>query len=494
MKQIEASIITIGDELLIGQTIDTNSAFIAQELNKIGIWVKRRVAIADDKAAILKTLAVEGKESSIVIITGGLGPTADDITKPTLCEYFKTKLVVDEGVLQNVTEIFQKLGRPMIERNAKQAEVPESCVVLPNRRGTAPGMWFGPPAPQEGIPDAQPLTDAVNSQSAGLNTAKARDNSSQKQESAAAFHSLQSGLSSAGAPSLSEEGRDEAYSRTGSREAGPIYISLPGVPHEMKGLMLDSVIPKLKETFTLPAVVHRTLLTAGQGESFVAERLAGFEAALPPFIKLAYLPAYGMVRLRLTGKGDDQNTIATAVDEAFENLQLLVKEWMIIDKDVTLAEAISKLLKEENKTLATAESCTGGYIAHLITSLPGASSFFYGSVVSYANRAKETVLHVAPQTLAEHGAVSEQTVCQMATGACTLLQTDYAVATSGIMGPDGGSAGKPVGTVWIAVAGKTGVVKAQKFRFHFDRTRNIHHAANAALLLLRSVVLAETKG
>jgi nicotinamide-nucleotide amidase len=335
----------------------------------------------------------------------------------------------------------------MIERNAKQAEVPEACVVLPNRRGTAPGMWFGPPLPQEGMPDVQPLPDEAEP--------------------------LQSRLSGTGAP---------------------IYISLPGVPHEMKGLMLDSVIPKLKETFTLPALVHRTLLTAGQGESFVAERLAGFEAALPPFIKLAYLPAYGMVRLRLTGKGDDQNTVATAVDKAFENLQLLVKEWMIIDKDATLAEAISTLLKEENKTLATAESCTGGYIAHLITSLPGASSFFYGSVVSYANHAKETVLQVTPQTLAEHGAVSEQTVCQMATGACTLLQTDYAVATSGIMGPDGGSAGKPVGTVWIAVAGKTGVVKAQKFRFHFDRTRNIHHAANAALLLLRSVVLAETKG
>ncbi len=415
MADVNASIITIGDELLIGQTIDTNSAFIAQELNKIGVWVKRRVAIADDREAILKTMAEEGSESRIVIITGGLGPTADDLTKPTLCEYFNTKLVVDEGALQNVEEIFRKLGRPMIDRNRKQAEVPENCTVLPNRRGTAPGMWFE---------------------------------------------------------------KDEV-----------VYASLPGVPHEMKGLMIDSVIPKLKETFSLPAVVHRTLLTAGQGESFIADRLAHFEEALPPTVKLAYLPAYGMVRLRLTGRGDDAVSVTSKVDDLFAELKSLVAEWMVADEDISLPEAVSKLLKEKKKTLATAESCTGGYIAHLITSLPGSSSVFNGTVVSYANSAKQDLLGVSDETLQEHGAVSEATVTQMAKAACMALRSDFAIATSGIMGPDGGSAEKPVGTVWIAVAEKEGNVVAQKFHFRFDRGRNIELAANAALMLLRKVVL-----
>ena len=415
MNEVNASIITIGDELLIGQTIDTNSAFIAQELNKIGVWVRRRVAIADDRQAILDTLAAEAAQSQIIIITGGLGPTADDITKPTLCDYFHTRLVVDDGALQNVTTIFQRLGRSLTERNAKQAEVPESCIVLPNRRGTAPGMWFE--------------KDSI------------------------------------------------------------VYASLPGVPHEMKGLIIDSVIPKIKETFTLPAVVHRTLLTAGQGESGIADRLVDFEAALPPFIKLAYLPAFGMVRLRLTGRGSDENLVTKKVEECFTNLKTLVEEWMVADEDSTLPEAVSQLFKTEQKTLATAESCTGGYIAHLITSVPGSSAIYKGSIVSYANEVKKTVLDVKEETLSEYGAVSEQTVLQMATAACTLLQTDYAVATSGIMGPDGGTAEKPVGTVWIAVANRAGSARAQKFHFRFDRMRNTELTANAALMLLRNFVL-----
>ncbi|HEV7332946.1 MAG TPA: competence/damage-inducible protein A [Flavisolibacter sp.] len=417
MNDVNASIITIGDELLIGQTIDTNSAFIAQELNKMGVWVRRRVAIADDSTAIKHTLTEEAKESRIIIITGGLGPTADDITKPTLCEYFNTSLVVDEGALKNVTEIFQKLGRPMIERNAKQAEVPESCVVLLNLRGTAPGMWF--------------------------------------------------------------------------EKDGVVYVSLPGVPHEMKGLMTHSVLPRLKEQLTLPAVVHRTLLTAGQGESFIAERLVQFEEALPSHIKLAYLPAYGMVRLRLTGKGEDLAQLTNEIENAFTALQSLVAEWMIAAEDVTVPQIISKLLKEKGATLSTAESCTGGYIAHLLTSLPGSSAIFLGAVVAYANSVKENVLGVEGKTLQDHGAVSEQTVIQMAAGVCNRLQTDYAIATSGIMGPDGGSTEKPVGTVWIAVASNEGKTSAQKFHFRFDRMRNIELAANNALLLLRRFLLEQ---
>lgn len=417
MHEVNASIITIGDELLIGQTIDTNSAFISQELNKIGVWVRRRIAIADDKEAILTTLAEEAKTSRLIIITGGLGPTADDITKPALCEYFGAKLTLSEEALKNVTDIFQKLGRPMTDRNAAQAEVPDNCTVLPNLRGTAPGMWF--------------------------------------------------------------------------EKEGVIYVSLPGVPHEMKGLMTHSVIPKVQGGFSLPAVVHRTLLTAGQGESFIADRLQQFEAALPPFIKLAYLPAYGMVRLRLTGRHEERNMVEKKVAEAFEELKNLVNEWMVADEDISIQEAVIKLLKSQNKTLATAESCTGGYIAHLITSIAGSSAVFNGSVVAYANSVKQNTLQVEGETLQTVGAVSQETVMQMAIGACRQINTDYAIATSGIMGPEGGSAEKPVGTVWIAVANQYGKVKAQKFHFRFDRSRNIELTAHTALNMLRKFVLKD---
>jgi nicotinamide-nucleotide amidase len=417
MNEVNATIITIGDELLIGQTIDTNSAFIAQELNKIGIWVKRRVAIADDKEAILTTLAEEARATNIIIITGGLGPTADDITKPALCQFFGSHLVVDESVLKNVTDIFQKLGRPLTERNATQAEVPHNCEVLPNHRGTAPGMWF--------------------------------------------------------------------------EKEGVIYISLPGVPHEMHGLITHSVIPKLKESFSLPAVVHRTLLTAGQGESGIADRLTGFEATLPSYIKLAYLPSYGMVKLRLTARHDNWQAAETEVDKRFQQLKELVHEWMVTDKDITLQQAVSEILKQKGKTVSTAESCTGGYIAHLITSLPGSSSVYNGSIVSYANEVKEKILGVSPTILAKVGAVSEETVMQMAVGACRQLSTDYAIATSGIMGPDGGSPEKPVGTVWIAVADREGKTVTQKSFFRFTRNRNIELTAHAALNLLRKFMLEE---
>ena len=418
MQEVNASIITIGDELLIGQTIDTNSAFIGTELNKIGVWVKRRIAVGDIKEDILQALAEQSKTSQIIIITGGLGPTADDITKPALCEYFGSELVVNEEALQNVKDIFTRLKRPLIERNIKQAEVPHNCTVLPNTRGTAPGMWF--------------------------------------------------------------------------EKDGVIYVSLPGVPHEMKGLIELSVIPKLKEHFTLPVVLHRTLLTAGKGESEVAELLKDFEAALPPHIKLAYLPSNGMVRLRLTGKAPEQETLARELDRQFSSLKALVQEWMVADEDIPIELAVSRLLKERGKTLSTAESCTGGYIAHLITSHSGSSQFFMGTVVSYANEVKEQVLGVRQATLSEFGAVSEQTVSEMAAGARRVLKTDYAIATSGIMGPEGGTPGKPIGTVWIAVAGPGGVRARQHF-FRFDRRRNIELAAATALNMLRVYLLeAET--
>ena len=416
MEKIVASIITIGDELLIGQVIDTNSAWMAQELNKAGIWVRHRVAVGDVREDIWNALDAESQRARIILITGGLGPTADDITKPLLTEYFGGRLVVDEGALANVRHIFERvLQRPMIERNLKQAEVPDVCTVIQNKRGTAPGMWF--------------------------------------------------------------------------EKDGRIYVSMPGVPHEMKGMMTDYVIAALQRHFTLPAIAHRTLLTAGIGESYLAEHIQEFETALPPNIRLAYLPNYGMVRLRLTANGPDKAALEKEVQDQFDTLKKLTAEWMVTDEDLSMEAAVGRLLKSKGKTVATAESCTGGYIAHLLTSIPGSSHYFKGGVVSYANEIKESLLGVDPQTLAAHGAVSEETVQQMVRGALAHLNTDYAIATSGIMGPDGGTPEKPVGTVWIAVGSSQKTVTL-KTSFRFDRERNIELAARNAMNLLRKFILS----
>ncbi len=417
--KIFASIITIGDELLIGQTIDTNSAWMGQQLNNIGIWVKRRVAVGDLKNDILEALNQEGKQSDLIFITGGLGPTADDITKPLLCEYFGGKMVVNEEALENVKTIFEKhLKRPLLPSNLKQAEVPDVCTVILNKRGTAPGMWFT------------------------------------------------------------------------QKDSGKIYISLPGVPNEMKGMMTDYILPKLPSLFTLPAVVHRTLMTFGIGESFLAERIKDFETALPNHIKLAYLPNYGMVKLRLTSTGLNKSELTSEIDSLFNTLQDLVKDYLVTNEDKPLQEVVGQILEANKKTMCTAESCTGGFVAHLITSTPGASAYFMGSVVSYDNTVKQKVLNVSEQTLSTFGAVSEETVIQMANGAKSLLNTDFSLSISGIMGPDGGSDEKPVGTVWIAVAGPTETI-AQKFNLRHNRTTNIEVTANMALNMLRMAILKD---
>jgi nicotinamide-nucleotide amidase len=462
MKEVNAAIITIGDELLIGQTIDTNSAFIAQQLNKIGIWVKRRIAIGDVKEEILNTLKEQSEDCDVIIITGGLGPTADDITKPALCEYFNSKLIVDEGALQNVKDIFTKLNRPLIERNLKQAEVPDNCIVLPNKRGTAPGMWFGP----------SPINSLkVEDGAKGPSRWEGDDQSesilavSKKQQEKNGFSDLSS------------------KPIGGGQGARPIIISLPGVPHEMKGLITDSVIPKMQQSFDLPVVVHKTLLTSGIGESMIAEAISEFENNLPPHIKLAYLPAYGMVRLRLTARGSTGEVIDAELDHLSTQLKSLVQEWMVADEDITLHQAVIQLLKSKNKTISTAESCTGGNIAHLLTSISGSSAVYKGSIVSYANEAKQNLLHVKNETLKQFGAVSEQTVHEMVQGALQQLNTDYAIATSGIMGPGGGTAEKPVGTIWIAVANKEKIKTSKQF-FRFDRERNIELTTHTALTML----------
>lgn len=410
----KATIITIGDELLIGQVIDTNSAWMAQELNKAGIPVLRRVAVGDVWDEIWTALDEESKHADIILITGGLGPTADDITKPLLCKYFGGKMVVDEGARQNVIDIFTRLNRPMIERNLLQAEVPDVCTVIPNRRGTAPGMLFN---------------------------------------------------------------RD-----------GKIFVSMPGVPNEMKGMMETDVIPELTRQFKLPVILHRTLLTAGVGESFLADLIQPFETALPPHIKLAYLPNYGMVRLRLSTSGFDKAAVEKEVDTLFAQLQQLVKEFMVTNEDETLEKVVGKLLLHRNQTLCTAESCTGGYIAHLLTSIPGSSAFYDGSVVSYSYGAKEDLLGVNHETLLTKGAVSEEVVTEMAHGALKNIKSDYVIAVSGIMGPGGGLPEKPVGTAWVAV-GNAKKITAQKLFFRFDRARNIQLTAATALNLLRKFIL-----
>ena len=415
MEKVFASIITIGDELLIGQVIDTNSAWIAQELNKTGIMVKHRVAVGDVWDDIWQALDEESKLASIIIITGGLGPTADDITKPLLCKYFGGKMTVHQPTLDHVTNIFENiLKRPMIERNAKQAEVPDVCTVLKNERGTAPGMLF--------------------------------------------------------------------------KKEGKIFISLPGVPHEMKWIMTNQVIPLIPDLFQTGFIEHRTLLTAGIGESFLAEMIQDFEEALPQHIKLAYLPNYGMVRLRLTAFGFDKNILQEEISTRFQSLKEKVKDFLVVDEDIPMELVIGRLLKEKGKTLATAESCTGGYIAHLITAHPGSSAYFIGSVVSYSNTIKERLLNVSDEILHTVGAVSEATVRQMAKSVLTLMQTDYAIAVSGIMGPDGATAEKPVGMVWVAVANKDEVVTKQ-FNFRFDRRRNIELTSANALNLLRIFII-----
>jgi len=406
------SIITIGDELLIGQTIDTNSAWMAQILNKAGFSINRRVAIGDQWDHIWNALQEEEAKNDIILITGGLGPTSDDITKPLLCSYFGGTLVIDEKAKENVVEIFtKKLNRPIIERNLKQAEVPDVCSVIQNQRGTAPGMWF--------------------------------------------------------------------------EKEGKIFVSMPGVPFEMKGMMEDYVIPELLKRFDISPIEHRTLLTAGIGESFLAELLNDFESSLTKGIKLAYLPNYGMVRLRLSAIEIFENN--QQLDNNFNELKNIVKDYLVVDKDISLQEAIAEKLKTTNKTLALAESCTGGYISHLITLIPGSSSFFLGGVVSYSNDLKAGLLGVPQETLNEFGAVSLETVKKMAEGVRERTGSDYGLAVSGIMGPSGDTPNKPIGFVCVGFS-SADTTEVTSFQFRFDRKRNIELTAVYALNFLRKSI------
>jgi len=411
--KISATIITIGDELLIGQTIDTNSAWIGQELNKIGIRIFQRLAIGDDAQQITDALNLASSQSQLVIITGGLGPTKDDITKKTLAEYFGVGFTFYEEVWEKMKTIFEKRGKEVLEMNRSQAMLPANATMLPNMRGTAQGMWFD--------------------------------------------------------------------------ERGAVFVSMPGVPHEMKHLMEKQVLPKLLQHFELPKIIHKTLMTSGAGESSVANLLSDFEAYLPSYMKLAYLPELGIVKLRLSAYGE---ATEQEVNEKFALLKSLLPEYVFSDTEITLQEQIGKMLLAENSTLATAESCTGGYLAHLITSIAGSSAYFLGSVISYHNDLKTGLLNVSPATILEHGAVSEATVAEMVKGILQQTGATYGVAVSGVAGPGGGTPEKPVGTVCFAVGNNERII-TRKYHFFPSRLENIKVSANTAMNLLRRFMLKE---
>ena len=407
-----AEIITIGDELLIGQVIDTNSAWMAEQLNMIGIKVHQITSISDNRDHILTTLAEASARVQLIMITGGLGPTKDDITKQTLCDYFNTSLVFSDQAYKNVEKLFAARGFAVSELNRQQAMVPANCRVISNPNGTAPGMWF--------------------------------------------------------------------------EKDGCIYVSMPGVPFEMKAIMEQEIIPQLLDKLN-KVIIHRTILTEGVGESHLASEIEPWEDSLPSFIKLAYLPQPGMVRLRLTAYGTNRNDLQEAVTKAEKELYPYAGKYIFGFDDDTMESVTGQLLRKKRATLSTAESCTGGNIAQLITSIAGSSDYFKGSIVAYSNEIKEQFVGVPHQVLADFGAVSEQTVKAMAEGIRNRFSTDYAIAVSGIAGPGGGTAEKPVGTTWIAVATPTGTV-ARKFLFGDHRGRNIRKASVTALNMLRKTL------
>ncbi len=413
---MKAEIITIGDEILIGQIIDTNSAWIADQFNLNGIEIYQITSVSDEHNHIVEALKNAAEKVDLVVITGGLGPTKDDITKNTLCEYFNTKLVFNESVFEHINNRFTKLNIDINKLNRDQALVPESCTILFNKAGTAPGMWFE---------------------------------------------------------------KDDT-----------IFISIPGVPFEMKYLVDHEILPRLLESGKTKAIYHKTVLTQGIPESMLAVKLEDWENALPEDIKLAYLPNPMAVRLRLSAMGNNETKLINIVEEQVQKLHQIIPENIFgFDKE-TMAEVIGRMLKSKGKKLAVAESCTGGFISHLITSIPGSSDFFNGSVTAYSNKIKENVLEVDRNIISKYGAVSEQVAKEMAIGVKQVLNSDYAVATTGIAGPTGGSDEKPVGTVWIAIACENRVF-AKKFVFGNNRERNIIRSSQTALQILRRVILEE---
>jgi len=409
-----ASIISIGDELLIGQTVNTNASFIASELNYAGIPVKSVYTIGDTRDDIFYALQQASQQTDLILITGGLGPTKDDITKNALCEYFHSKLVLHQPSLKNIQELFYKRGAIVTGVNRNQALIPHNCKAIKNSMGTAPGMWFQ---------------------------------------------------------------KDKKH-----------FISMPGVPFEMKAMVTGEIIPALIKLSISKPIVHKTLLTTGIGESALAELISEWENNLPSTIKLAYLPEPGVVKLRLSCYDVADAKTKRMIDTQVKKLKQLIPDLIFGVENDTLQSVTGNMLLQKNATLSTAESCTGGLIAHLITSVAGSSKYYKGSVIAYDNAVKTEILGIDPKLIKKHGAVSEEVVRAMALGAQKLLKTDYALSTSGIAGPDGGTPEKPVGTVWIALATPEKII-AEKLMLGNDRDRNIRRASLSALNLLRKHLL-----
>ena len=413
-NNVKVEIITIGDEILIGQIVDTNSAWMAAELNRIGIELAQITSVHDDAAQIIESMESAFQRADIVLFTGGIGPTNDDITKQTLCSYFNTKLVFDESIIRNIEKLFATRPNFVInELTRAQAMVPEDCTVIQNPVGTAPITWF--------------------------------------------------------------------------EKNGKVIVSMPGVPYEMKHAMTNEILPRLQHRFETAVILHKTMQVYGFGESALAMKIADWENNLPAFISLAYLPNYGIVKLRLSGTSENILSLEFAMNQQIDLLVQILGDAIVAFGDDPVEKMTGDLLTTTGKTVATAESCTGGNIAHLFTSIPGSSSYFKGSVVAYANDIKENILHVSADDLKSKGAVSREVVEQMASAVRKLFNTDFAVATSGIAGPTGGTPEKPVGTVWISVC-SADIVLSKEFHFGALREQNIGRATQAAFLLLKEII------
>ena len=410
MKPILAELLTIGDEILYGQIVDTNSQWMSVELDKVGIKVIRKTTVGDQEDEILASFAEAEKRADIILITGGLGPTSDDLTKPLLAKYFNCELKINEEALAEVTEFFVSRGRELTETNRQQAALPGCCTKITNPIGTAPGMWF--------------------------------------------------------------------------EKNGKVFMSMPGVPHEMKKMMTERVIPKLLQMYKMPVITHKVIRTVGIGESMLADKIESWEKSLPTHIKLAYLPSLGEVKLRLTGFGDSSQALQKEIDELAEKLLPLAGEYIYGYGEESLEVTIGKKLREKKLTLSIAESCTGGYLSHLITSVPGSSDYFLGSMIPYAYEIKMRQLGVKPEILEKYGAVSEPTIIEMANIVRAKFNTDIGVATSGIAGPGGATPDKPVGTVWIAYSDKYQTV-TKRLQLSKERMINIRMSSAAVLNLIR---------
>lgn len=412
MAKVE--IITIGDEILIGQIVDTNSAWMATELNKCGFELAQITSVHDNEQHIVESLDLALNRADVVLFTGGIGPTKDDITKLTLCKYFNTRLIFNESVIRNIEELFStRPGFTINELTRAQAMIPENCTLIQNVVGTAPVTWF--------------------------------------------------------------------------EKNGKVIVSMPGVPYEMKNVMSTEIIPRLQNRFKTPVLLHKTVQVYGYGESALAMMIADWENELPDFISLAYLPNSRIVKLRLSGISDDMLALEFAVNQQIDKLQQILGNAIVAFDDLPVEKIVSEILKSKGLTLATAESCTGGNIAHQLTLIPGSSEFFKGSVVAYSNEIKTGMLGVSAEDIEKQGAVSQTVVEQMVKGIRKLMNTDFAIATSGIAGPTGGTPDKPVGTVWISVCSADTII-SREFRFGTLREQNIIRSTQAALLMLKEII------